>query len=191
LRSRLVSGLTVPLVPPSLDTRLAILERLAAARDLKLGHPVLRAIAEGIRGSVRELIGTLVHLEMVSRTEGSPLDMDHVRDYLQQRSASRPARVRDIAAATARHFALRVAELRSPSRRRAVVRARGVAMYLTRRLTEESLEQIGHYFGGRDHTTVLHGCRKNRGSDAVGAGRPQGGAFNLNNTFYPPFVAAK
>ena len=62
--------------------------------------------------------------------------------------------------ATARHFSLRLADLRSPVRRRALVVARGVAVYLARRLTEESLERIGGYFGGRDHSTVMHSYRK-------------------------------
>jgi chromosomal replication initiator protein len=66
----------------------------------------------------------------------------------------------EIALLTARHFSLRLADLRSPVRRRALVTARGVAVYLARRLTGESLQQIGGYFGGRDHTTVMHSCRQ-------------------------------
>ena len=75
-------------------------------------------------------------------------------------AASTEPSLHEIALATARHFSLRLADLRSPVRRRALVVARGVAVYLARQLTEDSLQQIGGYFGGRDHSTVMHSCRK-------------------------------
>jgi chromosomal replication initiator protein len=88
------------------------------------------------------------------------LDIEAAREFVAQRSHTRQLTLHDIALATARHFSLRLSDLRSPVRRRALVVARGVAVYLARRLTQESLQEIGRYFGGRDHTTVLHSCQK-------------------------------
>ena len=83
-----------------------------------------------------------------------------MRRYLAQRNRQRQPSLHEIALATARHFSLRLADLRSPVRRRALVTARGVAVYLARHFAGESLQEIGRYFGGRDHTTVMHSCRK-------------------------------
>jgi chromosomal replication initiator protein len=104
-------------------------------------------------------LGALLQLEVSSRVEGAAIDLARIRCYVSQRSGGRvPPSLREIAAVTARHFSLKVADLRSPCHRRAVVTARGVAMYLARTLTRQSLKQIGRYFGGRDHTTVSYGC---------------------------------
>ncbi len=160
LRCRLTAGLTVPLVAPQREARLAILRELAAARGLDLSADVLRVLADGSTGTVPELVGTLTELQMWEQMETSMVDAAAVRRYLARRNgASQPALTR-IALLTARSFSLKVADLRSASRRRAVVTARDVAMYLARQLTQNSLQQIGRYFGGRDHTTVLHGCRQ-------------------------------
>jgi hypothetical protein len=98
-------------------------------------------------------------LEVTGQLEPGKAIEQRVREYLAQRSRAVPS-LGDIAAATARHFSLRLADLRSGSRRRAVVTARDVAMYLARTLTGRSFEQIGAYFNGRDHSTVSHGCSK-------------------------------
>jgi chromosomal replication initiator protein len=82
------------------------------------------------------------------------------RQYVKARQKAQSPQLREIARLTARHFCLKLRDLKSTSRRQMVVRARGVAMYLARLLTQNSLEEIGRYFGGRDHTTVLYGCRK-------------------------------
>ena len=107
-----------------------------------------------------ELLGALVQLDVPARMDNRPIDAEAVREYLADRKGGRQPRVGDIAALTARYFALKVGELRGSSRRRPVVAARDVAMYLARSLTGMSLQQIGTYFGGRDHTTVIHACRK-------------------------------
>lgn len=160
LRSRLVSGLAVGLAMPGLAARQTLLARLAEQRGMNFPEAVLRHLAETIRGPVPELTAALSNLEMASRAERRPVDLAMARAYLAEQAKSRVPGLSAIAAATAKHFAVRVADLRSASRRQAVVRARGVAMYLARLLTPVSLQQIGHYFGGRDHTTVLHACRK-------------------------------
>jgi chromosomal replication initiator protein len=95
-----------------------------------------------------------------SGLHGGRIDVEMVQSFLAQRNGSRQPPLKEIAAATAKYFSVRLSDLRSPSRRRLVVTARDVAIYLARRLTGESLKQIGHFFGGRDHSTVMHGCRK-------------------------------
>ena len=160
LQSRLTAGLAVPLARPGREARLTILQRLAGLREIQLSGAAARLLAEGLNATVSGLLGALLQLEMAARVNGERIDGDAVRRYLAERNGSEERSMHDIALATARHFSLKLAELRGPSRRRAVAAARGVAMYLTRVLTRQSLEQIGRYFGGRDHTTVSYACRK-------------------------------
>jgi chromosomal replication initiator protein len=160
LVSRLVGGLLVPLALPSEATRRAIVGELALLRGIALEESAADALAAGMAVSVPELQGCLLYLQTSARLEGASIDADRVRQYLADGLAPRVPTLRAIAAQSAKHFSLRVADLRSASRRRAVVLARDVAMFLARQLTDKTLEQIGGYFGGRDHTTVLHGCRK-------------------------------
>jgi chromosomal replication initiator protein len=160
LQSRLTAGLCVPLLLPEAEARRQILVKLCDARRIALSDNTLRTLARALVLSAPELAGVLINLEHAARSTGQPLDDRLAQAYLSRRNRSRQPPLRAITTHTARHFALRVAELRSASRRRGVVVARDVAMYLARQLTSMSLKQIGHYFGGRDHTTVLHGCRK-------------------------------
>lgn len=160
LVSRLGAGLVVNLSPPSIEVRTMLLRHWARLRRVELSEPVARVLAEEVHGSVPELSAAFAELEPAARLDGGVIDADSARQYVRRRNAAAEPPLSAIAVQTARHFSLRLADLRGPSRRRAVVTARDVAMYLARRLTSHSLEQIGHYFGGRDHTTVLHGCRK-------------------------------
>ena len=160
LKSRLTGGLTIPLTPPGPEARLAIIQQLAALRKLDLPEPVALVLAEGLCGTAPELAGSLLELVMPTRLRRGRLDLRRAKQYLAGRSRRRQPTLHEIAIATARHFSLRLTDLRSPARRRALVTARGVAVYLARRLTGESLQQIGGYFGGRDHTTVMHSCRQ-------------------------------
>lgn len=159
LQARLVAGLTVPLALPQRESREEILARLAARREIELPEPVAMLLAAAIDGPASNLSGALNQL-MAGNEEGGKITMADAREYLSRRRGPRQPELREIAMATARSFSLKVVELRSRSRARAVVTARGVAMYVARQLTHNSLQQIGHYFGGRDHTTVLHGCRR-------------------------------
>ena len=160
LRSRLGAGLTVRLESPGPAAREAIVRRVVAGRMLNFTEAAICSLIEGLPGVAAELIGAINQLGMRSEVDSRAVDGEDVREYLEARRDSDSPRLRDIAAATARHFSLKVSMLRSVSRRQAVVRARGVAMYMARLVTDDSLEQIGAYFGGRDHTTVLHACRK-------------------------------
>ncbi len=163
LQSRLAGGLTVPLALPGPDTRMAILQHLAKLRNVDLSRQVSRILAGGLNVTVPELLGALVQLEMQARLSYGGIEPEAARQYVAERNGSRRPPLRDVALATAKHFSLKLSDLRSASQRRAVVSARNVAMYLARRLTGKSLEQIGRYFGGRDHTTVMYGCRKTEG----------------------------
>lgn len=160
LQSRLQAGLCVPVAVPELEARRAILSAWFAARQLSLSDSSLRLLARSLVLPAPELSGVLNNMQLAARTAGRAVDDSFVQTYLRQYCAGRHPPLKTIATHTARHFALRVTELRSASRRRGVVLARDVAMYLSRQLTRKSLKQIGEYFGGRDHTTVLHGCRK-------------------------------
>ena len=162
LSGRLLSGLSVGLALPGFETRIAILTQLAQSRPIAVGEAVLRLLAEKLSAPVPALVAALHNLELAARLEGSAITLERARRYLAERSSLEQPTLREIAAATARHFSLKLADLRSPSRRRTVVAARGVAMYLARTLTVQSLTQIGVYFHGRDHSTVSHGCRKTR-----------------------------
>lgn len=159
LQSRLLAALTVPLALPGPETRLAILGRLTGPRSIVLAESAAKALAEGLNVPVSGLAGALNQLALAAKIEGQPIELEHVERFLAGRTKTDPS-LRDIAVFTAKHFSLKLADLRSPSRRRAVVTARDVAMYLARTLTGKSLQQIGSYFDGRDHTTVSHGCGK-------------------------------
>jgi len=160
LQSRLSAGLCLPLALPSVDTRRAILEQWSNLRDVEMAAPILSLLAEGLAGTVPELLGAMLQLEVLAGEKGCPIDAHQIREFLSQRDSTLRPKLRDIALLTARHFALRLSDLRGPSRRRPVVTARDVAIHLCRQLTRESLSRIGAYFGGRDHTTVLYACRK-------------------------------
>lgn len=161
LQSRFGAGLTVPLAPPGPEARLAILHQVANEREIPVADAAIGVLARGLDVTARELSGALGELHMRAKIDRTAIDAEAARAYLaSRREKRRRVDLADIARATARSFSLNMSQLRSRSRRREVVTARGVAMYLARQLTDTSLAQIGVFFGGRDHTTVLHGCRK-------------------------------
>jgi chromosomal replication initiator protein len=160
LQSRLMAGLTVPIVPPEIESRLTILEHVAHERQIHLPRSAAQTLAEGFYGTVPELLGALTQLEVPARREGKTLDLRTIRDFLDEKKREGTPEIPHIAATVAKHFRLKLSELRSPSRRRAVVAARSIAIHLARKITHASLDQIGRYFGGRDHTTMMHSCRK-------------------------------
>jgi chromosomal replication initiator protein len=160
LQSRLTAGLMVPLAPPGIEARLAILEQLAAIRDIPLPEAVARVLAEGLVATAPELAGSLLQLAAPAEFKTDGFDVEAAERYVAKRGDKHRPSLHEIALATARHFSLRLSDLRSPVRRRALVVARGVAVYLARQLTDENLQQIGGYFCGRDHSTVMHSCRK-------------------------------
>lgn len=160
LRSRLASGLVVGLGPLQATSRLTFLQEGATRRQLALPRNVLAWLAERLPGSGRELDGALSRLEVLSRTTSQPLDVPTVAElFAEQAEASRPT-VERIVARVSTCFHVQPRDLKSRRRSRQVLLPRQVGMYLARQLTRLSLEQIGACFGGRDHSTVLHACRK-------------------------------
>jgi len=157
--SRLVGGLVIQLSPPGEAARLALIERFAELRRVALPEPTSRLLAAGLPVTAPELLGAVTELAVGSVIDGKPIGPERVRAFLASRRGSLRPTLRSITALSAKYFGLKVAELTSPTRRRAVVQARNVAIYLARELAGKSLEQLGDHFGGRDHTTVLHGYR--------------------------------
>jgi len=162
LISRFGSGLTVVVDPPELETRVAILLSKASGAGIVLPDEVAFFVARRVRSNVRELEGALNRIIANARFTGEPIDLElahfALRDLLgfQERQIS----VNNIQKKVAEYFGVRVSDLLSKRRSRNVTRPRQVAMALSKELTNDSLPSIGDAFGGRDHTTVMHACRK-------------------------------
>lgn len=159
LRSRLGSGLVVRLEPLSAASRLEILMDRASRRQFAVSRPVLAWLAEHLLGG-RQLDGALNRLESLARSRREPLDVHTVADHFREEAAvSRPT-IDRIAQRVGGYFGVDARQLQSRRRQRQVMLPRQLGMYLARQLTGKSLAEIGNYFGGRDHSTVLHACRK-------------------------------
>jgi len=165
LEERLVSrfdwGLTVQIEPPELEMRVAILKKKAQAAKISLGDDVAFLIAKNLRTNVRELEGALNKVLAYARFHGRDVNMDLAKEALKDifGATNRLLTLELIQKTVADYYKLKVAEMYSKKRTRAIARPRQVAMWLARDLTHHSLPEIGEAFGGRDHTTVLHACR--------------------------------
>ncbi|MFN9490365.1 MAG: chromosomal replication initiator protein DnaA [Betaproteobacteria bacterium] len=166
IENRLISrfgwGLTVAIEPPELEMRVAILLKKAEAEDLDLDENVAFFIAKHIQSNIRELEGALKRVLAYSRFTGQPVTVDLAREALRDvlASQSRQISIENIQKTVADFYKIKVSEMYSKKRSRNVARPRQVAMALAKELTHMSLPDIGEAFGGRDHTTVLHACRK-------------------------------
>ncbi len=162
LKSRFGWGLTVSIEPPELETRVAILMQKAAQVDAILPNEVAFFIAKRIRSNVRELEGALRRVIASSHFTGSPISLDLCKEALKDLIAlqDKLITIDNIQKTVAEYYKLRVADLLSKRRSRSIARPRQVAMALSKELTNHSLPEIGDAFGGRDHTTILYGCRK-------------------------------
>jgi chromosomal replication initiator protein len=162
LKSRFGWGLTVAIEPPEVETSAAILMTKAAAVGVDLPEDVAFFIAQHIRSNVRELEGALHRVMANSRFTGQPITLDFSKEALRDLLAlqEKLVSIDNIQKKVAEYFQIRVGDLLSKSRSRSVTRPRQMAMSLTKELTSHSLPEIGDAFGGRDHTTVLHACRK-------------------------------
>jgi chromosomal replication initiator protein len=160
LISRLVSGLVLGLESLQAPSRLKFLQWKAQQRQLAVHPDILSWLAERLRGSGRELEGALIRLEALCRLHRHSLNLAAVIKHFQEdMDANRPTLDR-IVQQVSNYFRVSAAQLLSGRRDRHVLVPRQIAMYLSRRLTDLSLGEIGERFGGRDHSTVLHGCRK-------------------------------
>ncbi len=162
LKSRFGWGLTVAVEPPELETRVAILIKKAEQASMKLPHDAAFFIGQRIRSNVRELEGALKRVIANAHFTGRDISIDLVRESLKDLLAlqDRLVSVDNIQRVVAEYYKIKVSDLHSKRRSRSVARPRQVAMYLAKDLTNHSLPEIGNVFGGRDHTTVLHACRK-------------------------------
>jgi chromosomal replication initiator protein len=162
LKSRFGWGLTVAIEPPELETRVAILMSKAEQAKVKLPDEVAFFVAKRIRSNVRELEGTLRRVIASSHFTGRPITLEFAKEALKDLIAlhDRLITVDNIQRTVAEYYKIRVADLLSKRRSRSVARPRQLAMALAKELTNHSLPEIGDAFGGRDHTTVIHACRK-------------------------------
>ncbi|MEX2496385.1 MAG: chromosomal replication initiator protein DnaA [Woeseia sp.] len=162
LKSRFGWGLTVAIEPPELETSVAILMSKAAGENTVLPEEVAFFIAKRIRSNVRELEGALRRVIATSQFTGRPISLDFAKEALRDLLAlqDRLVSIENIQKTVADYFKLRLAELLSKRRSRSIARPRQLAMALAKELTNHSLPEIGDAFGGRDHTTVLHACRR-------------------------------
>jgi chromosomal replication initiator protein len=159
LASRLAAGLVVGLEPLPAEGRLAVLEEGAKRRNLLVAREALAWLAERLGGG-RELEGALTRLEALARRHALALDLPTVAAQFSEHAGAGGVTVERIAQRVGGYFRVKPEQLQSRRRYRSVLVPRQVGMYLARQLTGLSLEQIGAYFGGRDHSTVLHACRK-------------------------------
>ena len=164
LKSRFGWGLTAAIEPPELETCVAILISKAQASGVELPEEVAFFVAKRIRSNVRELEGALRRIIANSRFTHSPITIDFAKEALRDLLTlqARTVSVEGIQKTVAEYYKIRVADLLSQRRSRSVARPRQVAMALAKELTTHSLPEIGDAFGGRDHTTVMHACKRIR-----------------------------
>lgn len=162
LESRFVWGMTAAVEPPELETRVAILMKKAELEAIHLPHDTAFFIAERIRSNVRELEGALKRVIANARFTGREIGIEQVMESLRDLIAiqDRQVGIDNIQKTVADYYKIRIADLLSKRRTRSITRPRQLAMALAKELTNHSLPEIGDAFGGRDHTTVLHACRK-------------------------------
>jgi len=162
LKSRFGWGLTVAIEPPELETRVAILNKKAARCNITLPDEVSFFIAKRFRSNVRELEGALNRVIANSNLTGRPITLEFVQEALKDLLLIQDKQVsmENIQKTIAEYYKIRVSDLLSKRRNRSIARPRQIAMALSKELTNHSLPEIGDAFGGRDHTTVLHACRK-------------------------------
>src|SRR3954451_10365548 len=162
LISRFGWGLTVAIEPPELEMRVAIVLKKAEAENVQVSEEIAFFIAKHIRSNVRELEGALKKVLAFARFTGRELSLDGAKEALRDilNLNSRQVSVEGIQKTVAEYFKIKISDMHSKKRSRNVARPRQVAMALAKDLTQMSLPEIGEAFGNRDHTTVLHACRK-------------------------------
>ena len=162
LKSRLGWGLPVVIEPPELETRVAILLSKAMTMDHELSEESAFFIAQKVRSNVRELEGALKRVIANSNFTGRAITIDLIKDSLKDLLAiqARQVSVENIQKTTAEYYNIKMSDILSKRRSRSVARPRQMAMFLAKELTNYSLPEIGESFGGRDHTTVIHACKK-------------------------------
>jgi chromosomal replication initiator protein len=162
VRSRLGWGLVADIHPTTYELRLGILQSKAENLGVAVAPKVLEFLAHKITSNIRELEGALNRIVAHATLVGRPITLETAQEVLHDllRANDRRVTIEEIQKRVAEHYSIRLADMHSPRRARAVARPRQVAMYLAKQLTSRSLPEIGRKFGGRDHTTVMHAVRK-------------------------------
>ncbi len=162
MKSRLGWGLVADIHPTTYELRLGILQSKAEQHDVEIPPKVLEFLAHKITSNVRELEGALNRIVAYANLVGRPVTLENTQEVLHDilRANDRRVTIEEIQKRVSEHFNIRLSEMYSARRARAVARPRQVAMYLAKQLTSRSLPEIGRKFGGRDHTTVMHAVRK-------------------------------
>jgi len=162
LKSRFGWGLTQSIEPPELETRVAIMQSKAEAAGIDLPSDVAFFVAKKIRSNIRELEGALRRLIANSQFTGKAISIEFAREALHDLISlqEKLVTIENIQKTVAEYYKIRIADLLSARRSRSITRPRQLAMALSKELTSHSLPEIGDAFGGRDHTTVLHACKK-------------------------------
>lgn len=163
LRSRFLSGLIADIQRPDMDTRCAILRSKANEENLGVPEEVIQMIAQNVDSNIRELEGSLTRLAAFSSLSGKLISLELAREALKEIiSDHQPRSVScdDVMQAVSAYYSVSIDELKGPRRSRSITVPRQMIMYLSRKITEDSLPKIGEMLGGRDHSTVMHGCAK-------------------------------
>ena len=164
LKSRFGWGLTQAIEPPELETRVAIMQSKAEAVNVTLPNEVAFFIAKRIRSNIRELEGALRRVMANSQFTGKPITLEFAKEALHDLITlqEKLVTIENIQKTVAEYYKIRISDLNSSRRTRSITRPRQIAMALAKEVTNHSLPEIGEAFGGRDHTTVLHACRKTK-----------------------------
>ncbi|MEE9518676.1 MAG: helix-turn-helix domain-containing protein, partial [bacterium] len=160
--SRFEWGLIADIQAPDLETKIAILNRNAAEQSIPLPSEVGHLIADRVKSNIRELEGCLLRISAYSSITGRPIDLAMAEEVLERIFTSRERRITidAIMRAVAKHFEIRVSDMKSKKRVRSISFPRQIAMFIARTHTKASLPEIGRHFGGKDHTTVIHSYNK-------------------------------
>lgn len=162
VRTRFEWGLVADISPPEIETRIAILKGKAERDDIYLPDDVATFLATHIKSNVRELEGVLIRLQAQASLTGAEISLEMAKHELRNAVQSEGANytVESIQNAVSKHYKLRLQDLKAPTRARVVALPRQIAMYLIRKYTGLGFREIGRFFGGKDHTTILHACSK-------------------------------
>jgi chromosomal replication initiator protein len=162
LRTRFEWGLIADITPPEIETRIAILKAKAERDDIYLPDDVATFLATYIKSNVRELEGVLIKLQAHASLTGAELSLELAKQQLKIVVPEQGSTytIEAIQSAVAKHFRLKASDFKSNSKQRSVARPRQIAMYLIRKYTSLGFKEIGQFFGGRDHTTIMHACRE-------------------------------
>ncbi len=162
IRTRLQWGLVIDIQKPDFETRMAILKKKAYELDLFIGDDIISVIANNIKTSIRELEGSLIKLSAYSEVMKVDIDMEMVKELLalSDKNGEKRITIEHITRTTAQFYKITLTDIKSKTRTKQITNARHVAMYLSQKVINSKLQEIGKYFSGRDHTSVMHAIRK-------------------------------